>query len=58
MMQFVAATEEKARIVEVEAACDLTLTAVWAFTVLTVASALVGVLGNYWVLNLKNGLAG
>jgi hypothetical protein len=57
-MQFVAATEEKVRIVEDEAEYDLMLTAVWAFTVLTVASALVGVLGSCWVLNLKNGLAG
>jgi hypothetical protein len=58
MTQFVAVTVGKARIVEGGAECDLTLTAVWAFTVLIVASVLVGVLGNYWVLNLKNGLAG
>jgi hypothetical protein len=57
-MQFVVAIEGKARTVEVEAECDSMQTAVWVFTVLTVDSVLVGVLGNYWVLNLKNGLAG
>ena len=46
-MRFVAAIEGKAQIDEVEAECGLMLMAVWASTVLTVDSALVGVLGSY-----------
>ena len=58
MTQFVAVTVGKVQIAEDEAVCASTPMAVLVSTVLTVDSALVGVLVSYWGSNLKNGLAG
>jgi hypothetical protein len=58
MTQFAAVNVGTIQIVEGEAEYASTPMAVLVSTVLTVDSALVGVLVSYWGLNLKNGLAG
>jgi hypothetical protein len=58
MTQFAAVNVVIIQIVEGEAVYASTPMAVLVSTVLTVDSALVGVLVSYWGLNLKNGLAG